>query len=267
MTLPRSVAFVLAALAGCSCSSLDNQPERKVSEPTKPSQSRVRAAQELLGRCRVIEPRIPACDQLQAVVTRDDGVPGPEVPPPQTTSVDTAQPVDLKATSLTKLEQRATHARAMLAEIQATATSGMRELEDSEPGTRDAIAARLATLIARASREIVAVDPQLSPSARSSLLSPANDAASAVLSVKTWIRSRRPNAAMNASIDAAIVHFDSALVQIGTESLGQRKRPALIEREASEADSEVDRATLEAANLKNAITAELLSRHVDANRR
>lgn len=256
---------MLASLSFASCSSSEKQPEKEVSPPLKTSPTRVREAQELLSRCRLIEPRISGCDRLQAVVTRDDGVPPSLDTKPKTASVAVAEPLSPRGASLQSPVERAKHARIVLAELTTVATSAMRELENSEPATRDAIVARLAMQIEHACMELLIVANQLPPSTRSSLRSQANDGANTVLLVKTWIRSRRPNAAMNLAIDASVKQLDLALVQLGTETVGQRPSPALVNREADEADMEVSQAKLESSNLEYAISAELDYRRALAN--
>ena len=256
-------AFALLTLVGLSCSCSEKKSKEEPPRPPKTSPGRVRAAQELLARCRQIEPRIPACDRLQAVVTRDDDVPPSVETGLKPASVAVAQPFSPKGASLRTHGERTTHARAMLEKLQSVATSGMRELEDSEATTRDEIVIRLSTQIEHASKELLSVGDQLSKSTRSSLLSLSNDAADAVLEVKAWIGSRRPNAAMLVAILASITHLDAALVQLGVAPVGKRPRPRPKSGEADEANREVGQATLNASLLENAISAELDYRKIE----
>lgn len=262
MSLRLNIAFALATLAGVGCSSSERKPEDEVPRRPKTSPRRVRAAQELLSKCAVIEPRIPACDRLQAVVTRDDDVPPSLAARPKTVAV--AEPYSPRGASLATPVERTTHARATLAELQSVVTSGMRELEDSEPATRDAIVVRLSTQIEHASKELLSVVARIPTAAGPSLVPHANDAANAVLRVVAWIDSRRPNAAMDMAIRVPVEHFDSALVQLGVAPVRQRPNPVTINREVDEASAEVSEATANASNLQAEISAELDFRRIEA---
>ena len=215
----------------------------------------------------MIEPRIPACDRLQAVVTRDDGVSSPPNAGPKAAAVTLAEPFKTQGSSLKTSDERTKHVRSMLTELQSVATSAMRELEDSDSTTRDAIVVRLSTQIEHASKELLSVGDQLSTPNRSAFRAMSNAAADAVLEVHAWIGSRRPNAVMRIAILPATTHLDEALVQLGVASIEQRPTPRPTSGEADEARKEEAQAYVQTTNLADAITAELLSRHADATHR
>jgi hypothetical protein len=259
--MKRALWIILVAV---SCSSSERRPEEESSAPAHNGSAESRragSAEELIARCRNIEPRVPACDRLDKELASDSTA----LPRSTPSGADPNTGTNLHAQTLKTERDRVTHANAMLAAIRSAAIKNMRELEDSLPTTRDAVVRNLAAVITQASAELIAVAAELPNKERAKLHASANNAADAVLQVVTWIDSRRPNSEMTSVIESAVKQMDSPLVAFGVHPVGSRPVPPLMQREAEEADVEVRAATRAASALSNDIEAELSLR--EASRR
>lgn len=142
--------------------------------------------------------------------------------------------------------------------IERSATSGLRELEESTPATRDGIVAKIALEVLHASEALFDLIQGLSAEKQSDLRTAANAAVEALHEVKAWIVSREPHAEMLATFEIAVRAIAPALQSMNVQPIAARRRVDLNEGEAQEATAEKDKVLEAAANLKDAIDAESL---------